>query len=619
MDCFNLLIIKMKKYIFSSVLVVFYVLTTLAQVGIGTTTPNANAALEVASTTQGMLFPRMTTTERDAISSPAKGLTIYNTTLNLLQTNTGTSGTPIWKIWDGRNSTTNGTAIVSGYTCATAFAGTMIAGTAVSGVRQIITATVTTVGTYSITTTTANGVTFSATGTFAGTGAQNITLTATGTPTAAGSTTFTLNTTPNCNFSRTTNHPSSNGTAIVSGYTCATASAGTMTAGTAVSGVTQTITATVTTVGTYSITTTTANGVTFSATGTFAGTGAQTITLTATGRPTAVGSTTFTLNTTPNCNFSRTTNQPSSNGTAIVSAYTCATASAGTMTAGTAVSGVTQTITATVTTVGTYSITTTTANGVTFSATGTFAGTGAQTITLTATGTPTAGGSTTFTLNTTPNCNFSWNTITPPSYAAGSVFCTSGATAVVNVTNPTTNKIWMDRNLGATQVATSSADADSYGDLYQWGRRADGHQCRTSVTTTLLSTTDQPPNGKFILAPFQPSDWRSPQNTNLWQGVNGVNKPCPSGYRLPTEAEWEAERQSWSFNNSYGASASPLKLPVAGARGNNDGMLGVGTEGFYWSSTFSDIFSRLYKFASNSANMTNYSRAWGLSVRCIKD
>jgi hypothetical protein len=50
---------------------------------------------------------------------------------------------------------------------------------------------------------------------------------------------------------------SSNGTAIVAGYTCSTASAGVMMAGVAVSGVTQTITANVTTVGTYSISLTT--------------------------------------------------------------------------------------------------------------------------------------------------------------------------------------------------------------------------------------------------------------------------------------------------------------------------------------------------------------------------
>lgn len=57
---------------------------------------------------------------------------------------------------------------------------------------------------------------------------------------------------------------------------------------------------------------------------------------------------------------------------------------------------------------------------------------------------------------TVVNCNgsiFSWN----------------------NVTNATTGKVWMDRNLGASQVATSSTDANSYGDLYQWGRAKDGH------------------------------------------------------------------------------------------------------------------------------------------------
>jgi hypothetical protein len=60
-------------------------------------------------------------------------------------------------------------------------------------------------------------------------------------------------------------------------------------------------------------------------------------------------------------------------------------------------------------------------------------------------------------------------------YPPGSVFCNGTPTALVDVTNPTTGKIWMDRNLGASQVATSSTHANSYGDLYQWGRRADGH------------------------------------------------------------------------------------------------------------------------------------------------
>ena len=53
-------------------------------VGIGTTSPTASALFEVASTTKGVLLPRMNTTQINAISSPAEGLTVYNTLLSTL-------------------------------------------------------------------------------------------------------------------------------------------------------------------------------------------------------------------------------------------------------------------------------------------------------------------------------------------------------------------------------------------------------------------------------------------------------------------------------------------------------------------------------------------------------
>tara|TARA_R110002012_G_scaffold320300_1_gene543191 strand:+ start:21 stop:725 length:705 start_codon:yes stop_codon:yes gene_type:complete len=59
------------------------------QVGIGTTSPNA--LLDVSSTTNGVLLPRMTTTQVNAISAPNNGLTVYNTTLNTLCFYNGTS------------------------------------------------------------------------------------------------------------------------------------------------------------------------------------------------------------------------------------------------------------------------------------------------------------------------------------------------------------------------------------------------------------------------------------------------------------------------------------------------------------------------------------------------
>ena len=188
-----------------------------------------------------------------------------------------------------------------------------------------------------------------------------------------------------------------------------------------------------------------------------------------------------------------------------------------------------------------------------------------------------------------------------------------------DVYNHKTGKVWMDRNLGASRVATSSTDADSYGYLYQWGRGTDGHQIRTSATTATLSSTDLPGNGNFIL-PNNSGDWRSTTNDNLWQGVSGVNNPCPTGYRIPTDTEWDAERQSWSSNTSGGAFASPLRLPLAGYRAYLDGLLtGAGSVSWYWSSTVNGPNSKPLLFNSNEAFMTNGARTNGYSVRCIKD
>lgn len=55
-----------------------------SQVGIGTTTPDASSALDISSTTKGLLVPRMTTAQRIAIVAPADGLMVYDTTLKLV-------------------------------------------------------------------------------------------------------------------------------------------------------------------------------------------------------------------------------------------------------------------------------------------------------------------------------------------------------------------------------------------------------------------------------------------------------------------------------------------------------------------------------------------------------
>lgn len=181
---------------------------------------------------------------------------------------------------------------------------------------------------------------------------------------------------------------------------------------------------------------------------------------------------------------------------------------------------------------------------------------------------------------------------------------------------------WKDRNLGASRVAMIQGDTYAYGALYQWGRLGDGHQNRTSLTTTYLSNSDVPGHNNFIkVLTTPPYDWRTPQNNNLWQGLSGDNNPCPQGFRLPTETELEAEIASWGVNdNAVGALASPLHLVLAGYRSRGSGSINfVGVEGRYWSSTIDSSDSRKLHFTSNGAIMTSGTRAFGYSVRCLKD
>ncbi len=201
-----------------------------------------------------------------------------------------------------------------------------------------------------------------------------------------------------------------------------------------------------------------------------------------------------------------------------------------------------------------------------------------------------------------------------PTWVGGS------APAIGTITNPTTGKIWMDKNLGATEVATNPNITTSFGYIYQWGRGNDGHQEVNSETTTELSSTDEPGHGLFIVSTASPYDWRSPQNDDLWQGLNGVNNPCPEGFRIPTEAEWVEEMNTWALP-SAAAAFEALKLPLAGFRDKLEGSFwSAGEEGSYWSSTVNGIEAKyLYLAVGGEAEIIGGYRVVGYSVRCIKD
>jgi uncharacterized protein (TIGR02145 family) len=200
---------------------------------------------------------------------------------------------------------------------------------------------------------------------------------------------------------------------------------------------------------------------------------------------------------------------------------------------------------------------------------------------------------------------------------AGAINC--GFTTQIQTVTSLTGRIWMDRNLGASNVPATRADPTGFGDLYQWGRFPDGHQCLNSSVTSSQSPTDLTGHSNFITSGS--GDWRDPQNDMLWQGLSGINNPCPCGFRVPTEAEWLAEIATWSSLDATGAFTSALALPLGGyRRDNNAGYNWQGGRGYYWSSTVdgSDAIALYFNLSGGSAGTTSKKRGRGYSVRCIQ-
>jgi hypothetical protein len=79
-----------------------------AQVGIGTSTPNSNAVLDITSNSKGLLLPRLTSSQRNSINSPSEGLLIYNTTASSLEVYTRGLKSPRLNLDYSTGNTTTG-------------------------------------------------------------------------------------------------------------------------------------------------------------------------------------------------------------------------------------------------------------------------------------------------------------------------------------------------------------------------------------------------------------------------------------------------------------------------------------------------------------------------------
>lgn len=207
------------------------------------------------------------------------------------------------------------------------------------------------------------------------------------------------------------------------------------------------------------------------------------------------------------------------------------------------------------------------------------------------------------------------------SYSCGEVSFTYNNTPVTyGAIKGKYGRCWLNRNLGAERVPEEIYDNQANGDLFQWGRSADGHQLRTSGTTDVLSLTSTPVTNSFIVTNVTPFDWMNTPNNNLWSATNGVNNPCPTGWRLPTQTEFTEEMTTWSAATPTGAFESSLHLHMGGVRSYlGGGVVNVGSQGAYWTSDVSSPYAKLLTVEAPTTQIANAYRSMGASVRCIKD
>ncbi len=205
------------------------------------------------------------------------------------------------------------------------------------------------------------------------------------------------------------------------------------------------------------------------------------------------------------------------------------------------------------------------------------------------------------------------------------------------IVSSVTSRKWLDRNLGAPSTPSSYSDYANYGDLFQWGRGADGHQLiiRTpgspygtsagvnGVTNGPISSSN-PGSNLFLKTVWPLADWISPSNNNLWQSPDQVNNPCPTGWHVPTKTEWENENLTL---NDLTLLYNGLKLTLSGYRAFDGGDVSQSNgSGCYWTSTVNMDVPDQYKYMFSYAlyigpggYFTDDCKSQGLAVKCIKN
>ncbi len=195
------------------------------------------------------------------------------------------------------------------------------------------------------------------------------------------------------------------------------------------------------------------------------------------------------------------------------------------------------------------------------------------------------------------------------------------------VTSPHTGRVWLDRNLGATQSCTALDDSACYGDYYQWGRGKDGHEKVNSARKYTKAWGIHGAGNKFISIDRATYDWTSDDQTGVlryrhWSRTDG-SAICPKDFRVPSPSELKKETLDVEVDDYTDGFNSFLKLPVSSSR-DNTGHLSAYNNTRLWTTghSFPDTsriyYGRVLELTSTSAHTATKLVGYGVPVRCIK-
>lgn len=219
----------------------------------------------------------------------------------------------------------------------------------------------------------------------------------------------------------------------------------------------------------------------------------------------------------------------------------------------------------------------------------------------------------------------------PDNYISDPYDATSGCFFVDNIKYceviADDNSTWIDRNLGADDVCDESNAINCYGNLYQWGRSADGHEKRDSALQD-----DNPTVWPYVSTAFETSDtgefdWLNQTAAGLTPAYVTERKEfwednesgfCPKGWKVPTIDEIESMTVAEEITDKEKALASHLHIPDSGSRSSGGSLEEVGNSGYIWSSSLLGDRSEAYTYKDSEAARADANRATGYSIRCIK-